>query len=620
MSTERIKTKEEKIVTSILVISEVGIPLARTIAGEFTSVEIYAGGGGEGILPMSSVAETATGLFAQREALIFIGALGICIRAIAPYLRDKYTDPAVLCVDTTGRFVIPVLSGHVGGANELAKEVARIIGGEAVLTTQSDNAGLWALDTLADKYCWTLEPVEKKEMNEAVFAFVSGRKTALLLDTRDSGTEDLERTKPTHVTLFYDYGEIDFSDFDLFLAVTPFLYQPEGTRTLLYHPHVLTLGVGCRRDTDPSGIAGKIREEMQLHRLSPLALKALATIDLKKDEPLVDRLSSEFGVPVEIFTSQDLEGIEVPSASNPKVKEVTGSSSVSEATAIKAAGGGRLLLPKVKGKLSEGNDFTFAVAWDKKSDRTASGHIEILGAGPGDPELISVKGKRFLEGADLILYAGSLVPKELTRYAKEGATVRSSAGMNLEEQFAIMKDFYDRGLSIVRLHTGDPSIYGAIQEQMALFDAAGMDYHITPGISSFQAAAAELQSEFTIPEKVQTIILTRGEGRTAMPEREKLHLLARSRSTMCIYLSALLADEVQQELLTEYPPETPVAVCHKLTWKEQRIYRGTLDHLSSIIKDNGLKLTTLIVVGEAIGNRKGLSRLYADEFKHLFRK
>ena len=166
-----------------------------------------------------------------------------------------------------------------------------------------------------------------------------------------------------------------------------------------------------------------------------------------------------------------------------------------------------------------------------------------------------------LQEADLILYAGSLVPRELTLCAKVGATVRSSASMSLEEQFALMKSFYEKGLFIVRLHTGDPCIYGAIQEQMAFFDKHSMSYHITPGISSFQAAAAALQSQFTIPEKVQTIILTRGEGRTPMPEKEKLHLLARSQSTMCIFLSASVVDQVQEELLQHYPPTTPVAAC-----------------------------------------------------------
>ena len=154
---------------------------------------------------------------------------------------------------------------------------------------------------------------------------------------------------------------------------------------------------------------------------------------------------------------------------------------------------------------------------------------------------------------------------------------------------------------------------------MAFFDRYGMRYHITPGISSFQAAAAALRSQFTIPERVQTIILTRGEGRTPMPEREKLHLLARSQSTMCIYLSAAIVDDVQAELLQAYPPETPVAACYKLTWRDERIYRGQLKDLAQIVKENNLTLTTMLVVGEAIDNRQGLSHLYASDFKHLFR-
>ena len=183
-----------------------------------------------------------------------------------------------------------------------------------------------------------------------------------------------------------------------------------------------------------------------------------------------------------------------------------------------------------------------------------------------------------------------------------------------------MKEHYDRGHFIVRLHTGDPCIFGAIQEQMAFFDKHGMDYHITPGISSFLAAAAELRSQFTIPERTQTIILTRGEGRTPMPAKEQLHLLARSQSTMCIFLSASIVDDVQRQLLQEYPEDTPVAACYHLTWPDQKIYRGQLKDLSKIVRDNNLTLTTMIVVGEAIDNRKGLSELYNKHFTHLFRK
>ena len=304
----------------------------------------------------------------------------------------------------------------------------------------------------------------------------------------------------------------------------------------------------------------------------------------------------------------------MPTPSDTVAKHV-GTPSVCEAAAILGSNNGKLIIPKIKGR-----NWTAAVAFDRKCLRSQQGHIEIVGAGPGDPDLVSVRGRKMLERADLILYAGSLVPRELTTCHKPGAVVRSSASMNLEEQCALMKEHYDLGHFIVRLHTGDPCIFGAIQEQMAFFDQYGMDYHITPGISSFLAAAAELRSQFTIPERTQTIILTRGEGRTPMPAKEQLHLLARSQSTMCIFLSASIVDDVQRQLLQEYPEDTPVAACYHLTWPDQKIYRGQLKDLSKIVRDNNLTLTTMIVVGEAIDNRKGQSELYNKHFTHLFRK
>ena len=306
--------------------------------------------------------------------------------------------------------------------------------------------------------------------------------------------------------------------------------------------------------------------------------------------------------------------MEVPNPRDTVAKHV-GTPSVCEAAAILGSNHGQLMVEKVKGK-----NWTAALAIDKKYLRHKQGHVEIVGAGPGDPDLVSVRGRKMLEKADLILYAGSLVPKALTECHKSGAVVRSSAGMNLEEQCQLMKEHYDKGHFIVRLHTGDPCIFGAIQEQMAFFDANSMDYHITPGISSFLAAAAVLRSQFTIPERTQTIILTRGEGRTPMPEKEKLHLLARSQSTMCIFLSAAIVDDVQRELLQEYPEDTPVAACYHLTWPDQKIYRGKLKDLAKMVHDNNLTLTTMLVVGEAIDNRQGLSELYNKHFTHLFRK
>ena len=589
---------------SIIPISDSSRVLAERILASYPEAKI---------LPFGSFSKE---VFHESSSLVFIGAMGICVRSIAPFAEDKHTDPAVVCIDSTGKYVIPVLSGHIGGANDLSKELANLLGAEAIITTQSDNANLWALDTLGKKYDWTLIV---KDSNAAISTFVNGKPTALLLDIRDKGTDYLERTVPSHVSIFYSFEAIPQQDYELLMIVSPQQYDT-SIPTITYIPKVLHLGMGCRKDMqgDPTVVYEHIKDVLRDKRLYSEALADVNTIDLKKCEPVLTLLA--YGVmecPFHTYTSEELKDIPVPNPSE-KVLEVTESPSVSEASAIYAAHGGPLLVEKQKADLGKGNEYTFAVALDRTACR--KGHIEIVGAGPGDPDLISIRGRQMLEKADLILYAGSLVPKELTLCAKAGATVRSSADMNLEEQFALMKEFYDKGLFVVRLHTGDPCIYGAIQEQMNYFDQYGMDYHITPGISSFQAAAAALYSQFTIPEKVQTIILTRGEGRTPMPEKEQLHKLAQSQSTMCIFLSAGVVEKVQEELLRHYAPTTPVAACYKLTWKDERIYRGQLKDLAKIVKENHLTLTTLLVVGDAIDNRKGLSRLYADEFKHLFRK
>jgi len=590
--------------------------MAISIRRELENVEIYSKAEIEDTVQISSINDCLKDLFDKTEAIIFIGAMGICVRSIAPYIKDKYTDPAVVNIDSTGKYVISVLSGHVGGANDLTKRLARILGAEAVITTQSDNTNLWALDTIGYKYDWVTMS-NTVNFNQPLTSFVNKKPTALLLDINDEGTQYLERTAPEHVKIYYKYEDINLSQYELLIAVTPYIYPNAEIPVIYYHPKVLHLGVGCRKECNPEGISKYIAGLLHQNNIAISSIKDISSIDIKKDEPLLKKLQAYFeNVPVNIYTANDLKDIEVPNPSE-KVKEITAVNGVSESTAIKSANGGSLILEKQKGKLSEGNDFTFAVTIDKNVIR--QGHIEIVGAGPGDPDLISVKGRHFLEAADLILYAGSLVPVELTYCAKQGAVVRSSASMDLEDQFELMKEFYDRGKLVVRLHTGDPCIYGAIQEQMAFFDKYNMSYHITPGISSFLAAAAALESQFTIPEKVQTIILTRGEGRTPMPEKEKLHLLARSQSTMCIFLSATVAEQVQKELLEHYPPETPVAACYKLTWKDEKIYRGELKDLAKIIKENKLTLTTMIVVGEAIGNREGLSKLYSHQFKHLFR-
>lgn len=600
---------------AIITLSEEARASALLLARELPEVVLYSTKEQEGFTYLDNLQVGSGALMAKHQLLIYFSAMGICVRSIAPHLESKYSDPAVLCIDTTGKYVISVVSGHVGGANDWARRVAAIMGAEPIITTQSDRLELWALDTIGCTYDWKRETIGAS-LNDIIALFVRKEPTVLLLDIRSKGTAWLEHTKPTHVDIYWQSEDIDWSKYKLFIAVSHKEYSEVPIPALYYRPQILHLGIGCRKQANDNGVTDYILGEIKRAGFSPRSIKGVHSIELKKDEALIADVANRLGVESHFYSSEVLAAVEVPNPSE-KVEEVTSSASVSEASALYASGG-KLLIEKQKGVLEAGSDFTFALAVE--SAGALGGHIEIVGAGPGDPELVSVRGKQFLQQADLILYAGSLVPIELTYYAKEGATVRSSADMALEEQFEVMKEFYDKHCLVVRLHTGDPAIFGAIQEQMALFDEAGMSYHITPGISSFQAAAAELQSQFTIPEKVQTIILTRGEGRTPVPEREQLHKLAASQSTMCIFLSASIAEKVQEELLVHYPPTTPVAVCYKLTWKDQKIWRGELQNLAQIVRENKLTLTTLIVVGEAIDNRKGLSKLYADEFKHLFRQ
>ena len=547
------------------------------------------------------------------DAFVFIGAMGICVRTIAPYIKDKHEDPAVVCVDSMGVNAISVLSGHIGGANNLSRDIAAMIGAREVITTQSDNAGLWALDTFEAKFDWPI--ASDDDMNQCIFAFVNREPTALLLEARDEGTDYLEATKPEHVTIIDHISEADPKKYKLLIIVSPYAHQaPDELLELHFVPMVGTVGFGLAHHPDDyEDIYDQIDEAFTKFGYLPCSHR-YCTIDVKADEPFVGMLEDEYDKEVVFFTADELAAVEVPNPSDTVAKHV-GTPSVCEASAILGSNHGKLIIPKVKGK-----NWTAALAIDYQHLRQKTGHIEIVGAGPGDPDLVSVRGRKMLEKADLILYAGSLVPKALTECHKSGAVVRSSADMNLEEQCALMKEHYDRGHFIVRLHTGDPCIFGAIQEQMAFFDEHQMDYHITPGISSFLAAAAELRSQFTIPERTQTIILTRGEGRTPMPEKEQLHLLARSQSTMCIFLSAAIVDDVQRELLMEYPEDTPVAACYHLTWPDQKIYRGVLKDLAKIVHNNHLTLTTMLVVGEAIDNRTGLSELYSKYFTHLFRQ
>jgi len=247
-------------------------------------------------------------------------------------------------------------------------------------------------------------------------------------------------------------------------------------------------------------------------------------------------------------------------------------------------------------------------------------HVSFVGAGPGDPELITVKGQRLLGEADVIIYAGSLVNPALLSLAKQGASIYNSASMTLDQVIEVIEKATERGQKTVRLHTGDPSIYGAIQEQMDALDKKDISYEVIPGVSSFLATAAALKREYTLPDVSQTVIITRLEGRTPVPEKEKLALLASHNATMCIFLSVHMIDSVMKELIDGgYHQDTPVAIVQKASWPDQKIFRGTVSTIGKIITDAKIDRTAMIVVGRCLDSQYALSRLYAPEFGHMYR-
>lgn len=247
--------------------------------------------------------------------------------------------------------------------------------------------------------------------------------------------------------------------------------------------------------------------------------------------------------------------------------------------------------------------------------------VHFVGAGSGAADLITLRGKRLLETADVVIYAGSLVNPELLEYTRSDCEIYNSAFMTLDEVIKVMEQAENNGKTVIRLHTGDPSVYGAIREQMDRLDSLGIAYDVCPGVSSFCGAAAALKAEYTLPDVSQTVILTRMSGRTPVPERESIESLASHNATMVIFLSTGMLDELSERLIKGgYTADTPAAIVYKATWKDEKVFRCTVGTLAQTAKQNNIAKTALITVGYFLGDIRSLSKLYSADFETEFRK
>lgn len=247
--------------------------------------------------------------------------------------------------------------------------------------------------------------------------------------------------------------------------------------------------------------------------------------------------------------------------------------------------------------------------------------IHFVGAGCGAPDLITLRGKKHIEKADVIIYAGSLVNKELLQYAKKDCIIYDSAKMTLEEIIGVIEEAERKGLVTVRLHTGDPSLYGAIGEQMQELDRLGLEYDITPGVSAFSGAAAALKAEYTLPDISQTVIITRASGRTAVPEKENLISLAAHRASLVLFLSTTLLDKVSADLIAGgYDADTPAAIVYKASWSDEKVCRCTVGTLKQTAEANCITKTALVTIGDFLRGCSSRSRLYDPGFSTEFRE
>lgn len=247
--------------------------------------------------------------------------------------------------------------------------------------------------------------------------------------------------------------------------------------------------------------------------------------------------------------------------------------------------------------------------------------ITFVGAGPGAEDLITVRGQRLLQAADIVIYAGSLVNPGLLSMCREGCEIYNSAKMTLEEVMAVMKKGQEEGREIVRLHTGDPCLYGAIREQMDELDRRGISYEVCPGVSSFCGAAAALEAEYTLPGISQSVVITRMAGRTPVPDKESIRSFAAHQATMVIFLSTGMLDRLSEELiLGGYPADTPAAIVYKATWPEEKVLRCTVAELAQTARAEGVTKTALIVVGRVLDGEYDRSKLYDPSFTTEFRK
>jgi precorrin-4 C11-methyltransferase len=390
---------------------------------------------------------------------------------------------------------------------------------------------------------------------------------------------------------------------------------------LLYaRPPSLIVGVGCERGAPAEALERGLERFLAEHGYARAAVAGIASHEVKAEDAGVAALAERLEAPLHLYDAETLAATAGTESASAVVERAVGTPAVAEPAALRAAETDRLLAPKAVHTDAEAPQrMTFALARRAGYAPPQAGVVTFLGAGPGDPQLLTLKGRAALQEADRVVYAGSLVPEGVLGHAPAGAAVHNSASMTLEQVLALLVSAARAGERVVRLHSGDLTLYSAMGEQMRLLEEEQIPIDVIPGISAFQAAAATLPAELTVPERVQTVILTRAEGQTPMPEGEALEELAAHGAVLCVFLSARMIERVQEKLLTGYGPETPVSVHYRTSWPDELNFETRLGSLAEQVRAHNITRTTLVMVGEALSPHEERSNLYHAGHGHIFR-
>lgn len=541
--------------TAVFSTSEKGNLLAKSIQEELVYTDTFSTKEDKSFLKVESFADFVEWSFDDYDHIILIGDLADNILNLTPYIKEQYKKLLIFNVDVNGDFVQILQVGEEGEANQEAQKLAGITGGTAIISTQAKASKEWDLESFTERFEWEADLNDDWESVRTLFR--TRTKVALILEVRDMGSAYLEKTAPSFVEIFYHVDDLEEENFDLIIAVSPLLYRFKVT-SVMYRPKILTLGMGCHKNFPHGILVNDIQEKLAQHGISWKAIRTLSTADSKSKEMALLEVCHHLKIEFKTYSSDFLNRIPIPNPSDVILKH-TGLRGLAESAALAVSKTNKLIVEKQNDKPECNQYYTWALAIDQLNLR--EGQLEIVGAGPGNPDLITLQGMNLLRKADLVIYSSTLLRDDLIHHVKTGAKIRSVESLTQQENLIqLIQSYYRRGLMTVWLHSGDANLFSDIQDELIAFTKTGMEYRITPGVGNFQALEAELKTKFLINRQEQEVHLIRVSMDNLNDQKQRLKEYLEQEDEICIYADRNVMPDLHQFFSTILSSNTPIAI------------------------------------------------------------